>query len=134
MAAEGLKKQYLLDDYMLPHAKSDKEILAWAKADSSFAHGERFDYARIERIRIDDKSLLILLAGRPMATTRREIFVYVGGNRGWSLLLWRYTNTAEVKIEVDKTSKQLVFRSKAGKRLLVLPTENIELMPNDTEQ
>ena len=39
------------------------------------------------------------------------------------LLLWRYTNTAEVKIEVHKTSKQVVFRSKAGKRLLVLPTE-----------
>ena len=88
MSADGSKKKYLLEDYVLYHAKSEEEILAWAKADSSSARMvSALDTARTERVKIDDKDLLILLATRPMATTRVELFVYVGGDRGWGVAL-----------------------------------------------
>ena len=141
MAAEQPKKQpkkekdYPLSDYLLDSARSEKEILSWARAKSDFGYGERFDSARIERFKIDGKNLLVLLATPPMATQRVTIFVYVGDDEtGWDLLLLRHTNTADVKIKADKKAKQLLFRSKAGKVLLILPIENIELVPEHDEQ
>lgn len=73
-----------------------------------------------------------------MATQRIAIFVYIDGQRQdgeheWSLLLLRFTNTADVKIEADNRAKRIVFRSKAGKVLLILPMENVELTPDGRE-
>jgi len=134
MAANHPEKNYMLNDFLLDSAKSEEEILSWAKAKSSFAPIERFDYARTERFDIDGKGLLVLFAARPMATRRIILFVYVRVEQEWTLLLFRRTNTAEVKVEPDKKAKQVVFRSKAGKLLLVLPLENLEIRPDGSEQ
>jgi hypothetical protein len=131
------EKEYPLSDYLLFSAKSEKEILSWARGKSSFGNdgGERFDFAETERFKIDGKNLLVLLANRFFGTTRITIFVYVGDDEtGWDLLLMRETNTADVKVKADKKAKQLLFRSKAGKLLLILPVENIELSPEHDEQ
>jgi hypothetical protein len=138
LAADGPKKA-LLDDHLLYSARSEDEIVSWAKAKSNFAPIVRFDYVRTERFDIDGKNLLVLLAARPMATQRIQIFVYVNGKRQdgeyeWSLLLLRFTNTADVKIEADKKAKQVVFRSKAGKLLLILPVENIDFHQTPIER
>ena len=127
-------KKALLEDHVLYSAKSEQEILSWANGKSTLAPWlSRFDSARTERFDVDGKSLLVLLASRPRATTRMDIYVYVdfrrpSGEHQWSLLLVRYTNTADVKVEADKKAKQLVFRSKAGKALLILPLENVDLV------
>jgi hypothetical protein len=134
MGANEGEKRYLLNDYLLYAAKSEAEILAWARAKADYGNIERFDSARTEQFEIGGKKLLVLLASRPMATQRMIIFVYVGNDHGWSLLLLRNTNTADVNVQADLKAQQLVFRSKAGKRLLDLPVENIALTPDRTEQ
>ena len=94
----------------------------------------RFDSARTEQFEIGGKKLLVLLASPPMATQRITIFVYAADRQGWGLLLLRNTNTAAVTVQADFQAQQLLFRSKAGKLLLVLPTENVALIPNRAEQ
>ena len=39
-----------------------------------------------------------------------------------------------MKVEADKKAKQLTFRSKAGKLLLVLPVENLKLLTGDGDE
>jgi hypothetical protein len=134
MGANEGEKRYLLNDYLLYAAKSEAEILAWARAKSDFANIARFDSARTEQFEIGGKKLLVLLASPPMATQRITIFVYAADRQGWGLLLLRNTNTAAVTVQADFQAQQLLFRSKAGKLLLVLPTENVALIPNRAEQ
>jgi len=137
MAAEKPKDD-LLDDYLLLSAKSQDEIVSWAKGKTHIANSERFDGFRVERFVIDGKKLLVLLASPPTATYRMTIFVYVADDSGddqrWSLILVRYAGTADVKVEIDKKLKQLKFRSKAGKLLLILPVENLKLASFDSEE
>lgn len=134
MAADESQRQYPLNDYEFLLAKSEEEILAWANGDSSFSSGARFDSVRTERIEIDGENRLVLLVTRPMATPRIEIHVHVRHKQGWGLVLVRRTNTAEVKVEVDKTAKQILFRSLAERLLLVLPVENVDIEPTWIEQ
>jgi hypothetical protein len=134
MGSNEGEKRYVLNDYLLYAAKSEAEILAWARAKADYGNIERFDSARTEQFEIGGKKLLVLLASRPMATQRMIIFVYVGNDQGWSLLLLRNTNTAAVTVQADYQAEQLLFRSKAGKLLLVLPVENVSLIPNRAEQ
>jgi hypothetical protein len=127
MTAEIPKDDYLQSDYLLDPAKSESEIISWAKGKT-----------QIERFEIDGKKLLVLLASPPTATYRTTIFVYVGDDGGdepgWGLLLLRHAGTAAVKVEADKKAKKLTFRSKAGKLLLVLPVENVEFASNEIDQ
>jgi hypothetical protein len=131
--ASDSPKAALLEDHLLYSAKSEEEIFSWAKAKSKLSPIERFDYVRAERFDVDGKKLLVVLAARPRATRRLQIFVYVSLVDEWNLLMVRFTNTADVKITEDRTAKELVFRSKAGKVLLILPIENVDLA-NDAKE
>ena len=69
---------------------------------------------------MDGKSLLVLLASRPRATTRMDIYVYVdfrrpGGEHHWSLLLVRYTNTADVKVKQTRRPNNWCFVPRRAK-------------------
>lgn len=140
MGADTVKKGCLLDDHMLFSVKSEKELLSWARV-KDLAGIERFqEDIKTERFEIGGKRLLVFLAARPMATTRIEIMVYVltgeeggGEGQGWGLLLFRRTGTSSVKVEADKSAKRLTFISKAGKVLLILPIENVDIIPELNE-
>ncbi len=133
-AAENPRKNYFLDDYQLDSAKSEEEIVVWAKGKIRSGQMDRFDAFRIERLELDGKKLLVLLASPPTATRRTTIFVYVGDERGWGLLLVRHAYTANVKVQADKKAKQLVFRSQAGRLLLILPVEFVDYIDDEKEQ
>lgn len=136
VGADNTKRGCQLDDYILVSVKSEKELLSWARV-KDLAGIERFqEDIKTERFEIGGKRLLVFLAARPMATTRMEIFVYVltgeeggGEGQGWGLLLHRYTGTSSVKVKADQSAKRLTFISKAGRILLILPIENVDLIP-----
>lgn len=112
-------------DELLGCANSEKDILKWANG--------RSETVNTEHVNIDGKTLLVVLANPPTGNSRTYIYVYEGadknekkGTNGWGLLLSRCAGTATVTVKVDKKAKQLVFRSRAGKTLLILPTENLD--------
>jgi hypothetical protein len=110
----------------LDSAESEEEILSWAKP--------RHDYVRSEYFTIDGMKVFVLLASPPTATSRMNIYVYnVYEPHGFSLLLVRYAHTSKVTIRADEKDKQLEFRSKGGKVLLILPIDKIDRIFDEKE-
>jgi hypothetical protein len=115
---------YAMNQKKFPH--SEHEISEWAT--------ELYGFYRPVYLSIEDKKLLIVIGDTAFGTSRLVLHVFVYERNEWELLFTRYTNTSDIKIEVDENTKQLVFRSKAGKILLSQPFDSLNLKFDRSEQ
>ncbi len=117
--------EFPIRDYPKTDAVSEGDIISWSK--------KVHDYTHTEKVELEDKNFFILIGSKPLATTRLNIFIYVSEQKTspsdklystrWALLLFRPTVTSQIKIDVDRKTKQITFRSRSGKVLLIQPFE-----------
>lgn len=111
--------------------KSKTEILEWGKTEFGYV-GDTVSF------NIDGSAVFVINGDYASGVSYKTVFVFckygTEKKAGWSLLCMRNTNTSSVKVEVDKNHKQVVFSSKSGKTLMILPFETLNLAFEKSEQ
>lgn len=68
---------------------------------------------------------------------KKIIFVFsrrnIGKKADWILFCMRDTNTSKVSVELDQKSREIVFKAKSGKTLMILPFETLKMNYDPSE-
>lgn len=106
--------------------QSKSEIIEWGKKEFGFSISSDSSSYKIE-----DQNIFILIGDYGSGVQRKAIFVFLNNNIGkrdeWRLFCMRDTNTSEVYVEIDQKLKEIVFKAKSEKTLMILPFETLNL-------
>jgi len=109
-------------------ANGKEEILKGAKKE----HGRVWS----EHLNVDGKEILIVSVniGSGVARVKFKLYLFSETRKQWELLLLRVTNTSKVIVDYNKRIKEVNIYSKAGKKLVSLPIESLNLNYDRAEQ
>ena len=129
MAFFGISDMALASDYEpIAYADSKEEILKWGR--------DKYGLVFHEHVKADGKDILVVSVNITSGVYKIKLFVYLlaSNKKTWTLLLTRETNTSHVTAKYNKGKKEIEIFSVAGKRLLSLPVEGLNLAYDPAEQ
>lgn len=105
--------------------ESEAELLTWAASETDGAFGGIHDTISISA---GQKHLLVVNFSYGSGIIRHLSYVFLKdeGTAGWSLLCTMNTNMRRTSIDNDTEQRRIVFKSKAGKTLMILPYESLD--------
>lgn len=100
------------------------QIIEWGEKEFGFnANSDSISF------NIEGIDFFILFGEYGSGIQRKLIFVFsrrkMKKKEDWRLFCMRDTNTIKVSVELDQKSREIVFKAKSGKTLMILPFETL---------
>jgi len=104
--------------------QSKSQIIEWGEKEFGFnAYSDSISF------NVEGIDFFILIGEYGSGVQRKAIFVFSKRNmkkkEDWRLFCMRDTNTIKVSVELEQKSREIVFKAKSGKTLMILPFETL---------